>query len=303
MNVTVIHNPTAGPDDLPPDELIAGLRAAGFVPTHADTRRTGWREAVREARDLVIAAGGDGTVSKVARELLGRVDRDVDKRPLPMAILPTGTANNIATSLGVRGHWRVLIRSVRDWRPRALDVGIAEGAWGRRAFVEGIGFGLFAGVVAESQPGTFELARAHGARVELRRDVARVRDALDRCEPRPCTVTIDGADATADALIVAALNIPSFGPLLRLATGARSDDGVLDVVIVHEAQRDEFAAYLEACMNGTRRVPRFDVRSGRDVRIEWPSGVAHVDDDVIPDAAGATRLWVRDRALTVLVPP
>ena len=45
--------------------------------------------------DCVVAAGGDGTVARVARALAGG--------PIPLAVLPAGTANNIATSLEIDG--------------------------------------------------------------------------------------------------------------------------------------------------------------------------------------------------------
>ena len=93
---------------------------------------------------LVVVAGGDGTVARVARRMVGR--------GVPVAILPAGTANNIARSLGLlKQPFEELVRGWRDARRVQLDVGIAAGPWGERYFVEGLGAGLFAGLLVRSE--------------------------------------------------------------------------------------------------------------------------------------------------------
>ena len=51
------------------------------------------RQAVKDGYDMVIAMGGDGTLEAVLRGMVGR--------KTPMGIIPTGTQNNIAKSLGI----------------------------------------------------------------------------------------------------------------------------------------------------------------------------------------------------------
>ena len=109
----------------------------------ATTRRkkTGWKEALKKAADLIVIAGGDGTV--------GRVIRRVADRGIPIALLPSGTANNIARSLEqVERPFEELVRGWEKARRVKLDVGVAKGPWGERNFIEGVGFGLFAGLLA-----------------------------------------------------------------------------------------------------------------------------------------------------------
>ena len=89
-------------------------------------------------------AGGDGTVAGVTRRMVGR--------GVPVAILPSGTANNIARSLGLlKRPFEELVRGWRDARRVKLDVGIAYGPWGQRYFVEGLGAGLFAELLVRSE--------------------------------------------------------------------------------------------------------------------------------------------------------
>jgi diacylglycerol kinase family enzyme len=61
-------------------------------------------------------------------------------RDVPVAVLPTGTANNIARSLGLlKRPFEELVDGWREARRVRLDVGIASGPWGQRYFVEGLG--------------------------------------------------------------------------------------------------------------------------------------------------------------------
>ena len=84
----------------------------------------------------MIAAGGDGTVGRVALQL---VDSGV-----PLAVIPLGTANNLARSLGFVGSPQEIIASLENGRKCAFDIGIARGPWGKQFLFEGAGGGLLA---------------------------------------------------------------------------------------------------------------------------------------------------------------
>ena len=93
MRVTLIHNPTAGEDAQPArDDLLRLLCSTGHVIFYQSSKEKSWKQALHEPCDLVVAAGGDGLVGKVAKRLIGR--------QTPLAILPLGTANNLARTLG-----------------------------------------------------------------------------------------------------------------------------------------------------------------------------------------------------------
>ena len=73
-------------------DLLAALAAGGIASRYRSTKQPDFADALGEPADLIVAAGGDGTVLKVISHL-----RD---RSIPIAILPLGGANNIARSLG-----------------------------------------------------------------------------------------------------------------------------------------------------------------------------------------------------------
>lgn len=134
MRTLLLHNPTAGAAHPNADELMGRLYAAGFWPHYQSSKDEDYREALAEDWNLVVVAGGDGTVARVARSL-----RD---RTTPIAILPIGTANNIARALGITGDVDAMIDHLGTAQARRLDVGLAEGPWGKRRFLEAVGFGL-----------------------------------------------------------------------------------------------------------------------------------------------------------------
>jgi Diacylglycerol kinase catalytic domain len=131
--VMFLHNPTAGASHPNAETLLKGIRKAiGVRPSYFSIKNADWKDALSKRWDAVILAGGDGTVGKSVRWL-----RD---RKTPIAILPLGTANNIARSLGIEGDLESLLSKLPTASARSLDVGRATGPWGKRMFLEALGW-------------------------------------------------------------------------------------------------------------------------------------------------------------------
>ena len=134
MDVILIHNPTAGAGDIAAERVIDWLRAAGYNPLYQSTKDPEFPSALKQAADLIVAAGGDGTVTKVAMH-----------RPetrAAVAILPLGTANNIATALGITGTPEQTIATWASATRRNFSLWTAIGPWGEQIFLEGSGVGV-----------------------------------------------------------------------------------------------------------------------------------------------------------------
>jgi diacylglycerol kinase family enzyme len=224
-------------------------------------------ERIRDSHaDLVVAAGGDGTVATAARVLTGR--------KLPLAILPLGTANNIAKSLCVDGPVDMLIESWTQAEPQTLDLGIARGAWGEQVFFESVGAGLIPSGIAAAQA-------QDGSSTSKPEDAVQMfRDVLARLEPQPWTVAIDGQEQTGRFLLVEVLNMPSIGPNLVLSDEADPGDGKFSVVIATEADRRALDDYLVQRMRGGEGALALPPRHAGRVEIRGSTDV-HVDDQVL----------------------
>src|SRR5262245_43476299 len=83
VKVTLIHNPGAG-NGQDVKALVGLIEAAGHDLRFQSSKKD-WKKLLKEPTDLVVAAGGDGTVGRVALEAA--------KRKLPFAAIPIGTAN------------------------------------------------------------------------------------------------------------------------------------------------------------------------------------------------------------------
>ncbi len=271
MRVTLIHNPGAGrqgPSDAP--RLRRLLEEHGHEVRYQSSKEDGWKRALKKRTDLVVVAGGDGTVGKVARRM---VDRGV-----PVALLPSGTANNVARSLGlVERPFEALVRDWENARRVKLDIGVADGPWGERYFVEGVGAGLFAGVLADPAP---KKAKKRKGAVET--GLERLRREAARCEPVQVNALLDGEDISGRYILVEAVNLRYVGPNLHLAHDSQPGDGHFDVVLVTEAERERLLYYLEHLQDNRDRLAILPTRRGRHLQIEWTGFPLHIDDKLRP---------------------
>ncbi len=232
--------------------------------------------------DLVVAAGGDGTVSAAARALTFT--------GVPLAILPLGTANNIARSLGLAGPVDQLIARWREGQQRPIDLGVVKGSWGERRFVEAVGTGL-----VPSGINAMQAQRSAGKRPPASKvpdALRKYRDVLADLQPRAGSVTADGDTAHGEYLLVEVLNTCAVGPNLQLSPEATPSDGYLSLVTATGDQRDELAAYLlEPVPEGAAGLPS---RPAHAVEIRGWERV-HIDDQVL--------VWPPDEPVLISVDP
>src|SRR5438552_13522233 len=95
MRILLVHNRKAGSEEHEGEDFIKALKRAGHKAIYQSSKKKGITKALKKKIDLVLVAGGDGTVSKAARRLVAM------NSEVPLAVLPLGTANNFARSLGL----------------------------------------------------------------------------------------------------------------------------------------------------------------------------------------------------------
>ena len=291
MNVWILCNEGAG-RSFSAEDVRHLVKRAGHTVVGVAKEYDAETQLADRHIDLVVAAGGDGTVATVAGIAL--------KTGAALAILPLGTANNIATSLGVDGAVADLIASWTTARRRSLDLGFARAASKNWLIVEGVGGGLVPAGIATAQAALER--RDEAAPVEeVTAAVRCFRDALIYLEPHPWTLIIDGKKISKTFLMVEVLNMRSVGPNLLLAPDADPSDGFFDVITAEPSHRTQLMSYLEDRVQGkeaTLSLPR--VRA-REVVIEG-CGELHIDDERIDTCdLGEVSIRVEAGAIAVLV--
>ena len=278
MRVTLIHNPGAGRQENDANALLKLLRRAGHKPRYQSSKEKTWDRVLDKRADLVVVAGGDGTVAAVARRMV--------RRGVPVAVLPSGTANNVARSLGLlKKPFEELVRGWRDARRVPLDVGLASGPWGERYFIEGIGAGLFAGLLVRSEQNQGKKEKENktkGPAKVVDGALRRLKELAEVTESVEIGAQLDGVDISGNYLLFEAVNLPYIGPNLYIAPDTRAGDGKLEVVLVPESQRSRLVKYLEHWHENRERPSLLPSRRGKHLQIEWTGFALHIDDKLRP---------------------
>jgi diacylglycerol kinase (ATP) len=274
VRVTLIHNPGAGKQGrTDADELIALLANAGHKVRYQSSKDDGWKKALKKPADLVVVAGGDGTVGRVTRRMVGR--------GVPIALLPSGTANNIARSLGlVERPFEELVRGWEDARRVKLDVGVVKGPFGERYFIEGVGAGLFADLLAD--PASDGEKQKRKKKDGVGGALERLRKAAMREKPVEVAARFDGKDVSGHYILFEAVNLRYVGPNLHLASDSKPGEGQLDLVMVTEAERDRLVHYLDSWQDNRERLAVLPTLRGKRLEMSWPGFPLHVDDKLYP---------------------
>ncbi|HEX8246000.1 MAG TPA: YegS/Rv2252/BmrU family lipid kinase [Longimicrobium sp.] len=256
------------------DDVRAGvekLRAGGheveahvtFEPGDAARFAT---EAARRGAELVVAAGGDGTVNEVVNGLLAGSPGDAAAAPR-LAILPLGTANDLASGLGIptddaEAALAVAVAGV----PFCVDVPTVNG----RCFLNVSTGGFGAEATDESSEG---LKSVLGPVAYV---VTGVRKFV-RLEPSRARFTAGGqALHDGEFLVFAVGNARRTGGGMHLTARAEMDDRLLDVCIIEEMGRLEFARIAAQIRAGGhvdhprvtyRQVPSLSVEADEELSV------------------------------------
>ena len=295
MRVALVHNSGSGDSDLAGEDLIGMLTDAGYEVDYFASKRD-WKTLLGDPPPLIVVAGGDGTIRKIARATA--------PKPVPLAVLPLGTANNIARALGIVDlPLRDIVDGWRDGSVHHFDLGSVSGPWGHDLFLESAGAGLLGETMREIDHGTAgyvnDLDGAH-----LRMDAAL--DVLEtvtrRTAPFHGRLEVDDVVTEGEFLLVEAMNFGAAGPNLQLSPQGDTSDGYFDVVTLDEAHRQTLVDLIRA-RRGGGTAPPLPVHRARRVRFSSSDCTLHVDDRVWhPQQATGFDAELRPGALQFLIP-
>ncbi len=290
MRTALLHSAQAG-DSVAPEVLRRAVEGAGHTLVGLFESDVEDEAILARSPELVVAAGGDGTVWRAATAVRGRA--------VPMAIIPVGTANNVATSLGIGGALDELAAGWHTAEHRPIDLGVVRGARGESRFLEGVGGGLIARAIA-----TLGMDRGHepdDPDARIARALRRYREILAALAPSHLSLTLDGEPLSGEFLLVEALNIGAVGPNLVLGPDADPFDGLLEVVMAGEEHRGALDAYLRHLAEGRDHRLEIPTRRARVVEVDGWSEM-HVDDEArLGSSLGIVSVGVEPGALEILI--
>lgn len=288
-----------------------GWEPTVWLETTEDDPGTGQtREALDRGVDVVIAAGGDGTVRTVAEGLRGS--------GTPLALLPSGTGNLLARNLSLTlDDVENALDSAFGGDDRPIDVGVAElrdggGTTTTRAYLVMAGFGIDAQMIAatdddlKAKAGWLAYVKAIGTVLRDRNEL-RMRYQLD-----------DGKVHSVRAHTVLVGNCGSLPANILLLPDAAVDDGEFDIVVLRP---EGFAGWVQIAakvfwengvlrrtsvgrrlMGSDHEIRAMNYLKGKKfvIRLSRPEPV-DLDGDLFGEVV-AMRTWIDPLSLTVKVP-
>ena len=263
IRARVIHNPASGGGrnlEAVQEEL------AGFDAEWLDTRDTGdAREAAKEWRNgLIVVAGGDGTINEVVNGL-GQAGFP---ESVMLAIWPTGTGNDLASTLGISDDPDETRETIRQGRYRKLDVArVRSYGVGERFFINVATGGIGAEI---SDANDEEMKRRWGKLSYLRAYLEVARD----YEVREVKLTLDGEERMVRAVNIAIGNCRYTGGGWLALPKANPEDGLLDVVVIEKGGIGEILTLAPSAFMQSDYLDKEGVFSARarEIKVETSPG-------------------------------
>ncbi|ALX49038.1 diacylglycerol kinase [Lentibacillus amyloliquefaciens] len=236
----IIYNPTSGREAF--KNKLAGvlerLEVAGFeTSAHATTAEGDAAEAAKTAVErrfeLVVAAGGDGTINEVINGLA-----EQEHRP-KLGIIPTGTTNDFARALCIPRDIDKAVDIILDGQSMLLDIGRVNGHY----FVNIAGGGKLTELTYDV-PSKLKTMLGHLAYY------VKGIEMLPSLKPIRTKIEYDGNVIDEDIMLFLVTNTNSVGGFEKLAPDARLDDGYFDLMILKKMNLAEFVRIATLAVRG-----------------------------------------------------
>ena len=241
MKTCVVFNPNAGSAELWEQlrqKLSVGQEIALRDTRGPDDARRLAREALEQGYGLIVAAGGDGTISAVVDGLSADFSRAT------LGIIPLGTGNDLARTLEVPREPEAAIDLLRSGKTRTIDL-IRVSSEGRTIHCVNCCAGGFSGQVDEIL--TDEMKQTWGPLAFMRGAIKALPDLTNYCT----TIAYDdGSQERILALNIIVANGRTAAGGLEVAPEADPEDGLLDVVIVRPGTVTELAGVAARLLGG-----------------------------------------------------
>ena len=293
IRVKLIFNPAAGaarPTPVNIVDVIHELQAWKLVPeaylVEPDCDLKGVvRDALARKIRMFIVCGGDGTISSVARSLAGTT--------ATLGIIPIGTQNNTALSLGIPSDVAEAIAILRTGKRIKVDIGVANCGNDQTSFLEVCSVGL----VSTLFPAVDDIQHGNLARI------GEFLAAMVGSPPAEIQLILDKKQKIRGlGHIVLVSNMPFLGFHYQVGALSSYKDGYLDVLFFADLSKLELLNYVfQGVGEGKPEDPRIQHYQVRKIGIKSkPSMPIMVDGNAIGE--GEVQIEVKKHVLGVMVP-
>ncbi|ANE48665.1 lipid kinase [Paenibacillus swuensis] len=236
----LIYNPSSGREEIKKrlPEILQRLEQGGIETScHATTGEgdasAAAAEAIRRGFDIVIAAGGDGTLYEVINGMAG-----MENRPA-LGILPLGTTNDFARALGVPKQLDLACDLIIAGYAKPIDVGRANDKY----FINIAGGGSMTEL-------TYEVPSKLKTMIGQLAYYMKGLEKLPRLRPIELYVTAEGVEIHEEVMLFLVANSNSVGGFEKLAPDASLNDGMFDVLILRKCNLAEFIRLAGMALRG-----------------------------------------------------
>jgi diacylglycerol kinase (ATP) len=295
--VKIFHNPGAGEADHTRQVLTEQIESNGFQCVYTSLKDEKWK-IEEPGMDILAIAGGDGTVRKVAKKLMRR---RLLKGIWPIGLLPLGTANNVATALHLTNDTDLLIQSWQQDNRKKYDVGRICFDKQDDFFLEGFGFGIFPYLITEMLKR--EKPKVETPEESMQATLEKLLELILVYKARACELIVDGQPLSGKYILLEIMNTRSIGPNIFLSPSSDPGDGIFDLVLIPETDREKFGDYIKNKLAGMEVDYDFHTLPAKEITIRWDGTHVHTDDEVMEiSKLEEVRVSIKPSLLEFLVP-
>jgi YegS/Rv2252/BmrU family lipid kinase len=298
--IKIILNPVAGRGygDRVEPEIRSLLEREGITYDLVRTERPGHatelaQEAAASGIEIVVAAGGDGTMHEVVNGLLAAAG---EGEAGTMAALPIGSGSDFAHTIGTPFDLKDAVHRLMHGDVKVVDVGRVTVNDGPPQFFDNtLGVGFDGQVTLEA----LKFKRLRGMALYL---PVVLKTILVSLKPPRATIEYDGQTLAQSSLMICVCNGPREGGGFFVAPDAVPDDGLFDLCMVAAVSKPRMFQLVPHFMKGTHvdRAP-VNMARARHVVITSPDDmVAHVDGEILCTAGHRIECEIMPRRLRVL---
>lgn len=217
--------------------------------------------ALEKGAEVIVAAGGDGTVNEIVNGLKGRGI---------LGIIPIGRGNDIAISLKIPRNIEKAIKILKNGNYFKIDLGLVDG----RYFVGITGIGFDAEVNRSANKISLKGSLAY---------ILSVFTTLIKYKPKECEISFDGNKWKGEITLVAIGNTKNYAGGMKILPNARLDDGYFDICLIEKISPLELILHFPLIFFGKHTInPHVKMYRAKEVIVKGPEDLmATMDGELI----------------------